>query len=228
MDSTKVANNSSLYINEDSPYQKRRDLFDSNFEKTEQDKWIEKAQFSFDQGELNEEKGHIEHALEYYSNAAELFLKAFKEYENDSEEKAFARQEFMKAISKAEQLKSPQQKKLQLPTTRTRSSSSASSIDQHSECSHRRSSSIQATDDIMTQKLSTAEIEVLKHTSSVNNNTFLPWMDDADLKEQFSYPQKFIDPEGSLALSQKQQEKFGGWKRPIQALFKILSRIVPL
>lgn len=47
MDSTKVTNNSSLYINEDSPYQKRRDLFDSNFEKTEQDKWIEKAQVTF-------------------------------------------------------------------------------------------------------------------------------------------------------------------------------------
>ncbi|CAO3701156.1 unnamed protein product [Rhizopus stolonifer] len=215
MKNTKTTNNSSLYINEDSPYQKRRDLFDSDFERTEQDEWMEKAQFSFDQGELNEEKGNIEHALDYYSDAAELFLKAFKEYEDDSEEKLFARQEFMKAIGKAEVLKSPSKTLLQIPPkTRVRSSSSVSSVDQYMNHTHKRSSSIQATDDILTQKLSAPEIEVLKHTSSVNNNTFLPWIDETDLKEQFSYSRKFLDPEGSLALSQKQQEKFGGWKRP--------------
>lgn len=47
MKNTKTTNNSSLYINEDSPYQKRRDLFDSDFERTEQDEWMEKAQVFF-------------------------------------------------------------------------------------------------------------------------------------------------------------------------------------
>ncbi|ORE22938.1 cysteine proteinase [Rhizopus microsporus] len=211
--------NTSIYINENSPYQSRRDLFETDIERSIQDEWMEKAKFSFDQAELNEEKGNTEHALDYYSDAAELYLKAFKEYPNDTEEKLYARQEFMKAIDKAEQLKAQQQKATQFLSPRTRSSSSVSStMDQLSNGSRRRSSSTsiqqQPTDDVMTQKLSASEIEVLKHTSSVNNNTFLPWIDETDLKEQFSYPTKFLDPMGSLALSEKQQEKFGGWKRP--------------
>ncbi|ORE08732.1 cysteine proteinase [Rhizopus microsporus var. microsporus] len=211
--------NTSIYINENSPYQSRRDLFETEIERSIQDEWIEKAKFSFDQAELNEEKGNTEHALDYYSDAAELYLKAFKEYPNDTEEKLYARQEFMKAIDKAEQLKAQQQKATQFLSPRTRSSSSVSStMDQLSNGSRRRSSSTsiqqQPTDDVMTQKLSASEIEVLKHTSSVNNNTFLPWIDETDLKEQFSYPTKFLDPMGSLALSEKQQEKFGGWRRP--------------
>ncbi|KAI9253001.1 hypothetical protein BY458DRAFT_522456 [Sporodiniella umbellata] len=210
---TKKENNSSLYINEDSPYQKCHDLFDYDVERTEEDIWTEKAQFSFDQGELNEEKGNTEHALNYFSESAELYLKVFKSCEDNSKEKLDAREKFMKSISKAEALKSLS-RSLQISSSRTRSSSNVSLSDQCSQNASRRSSSAQATDDILTQKLSAPEIEVLKHTSSVNNNTFLPWMDEADLKEQFSYSRKFLDPEGSLALSQKQQEKFGGWKRP--------------
>jgi calpain-7 len=44
----------------------------------------------------------------------------------------------------------------------------------------------------MTQKLSSTEIEVLKHTSNVNDKMFLPWIDETDLKEQFSYQRKFL------------------------------------
>lgn len=161
----------------------------------------------------------MEHALEYYSDAAELYLKAFKGYENDSNDKLEARDNFTRALDKAELLKKPS---LLLPlSSRTRSSSSAS--DHHRpilSSLHNRSSSISSishcpTDDILTQKLSASEIEVLKHTSNVNDKTFLPWIDETDLKEQFSYPtSKYLDPEGSLRLSDKQLEKFGGWKRP--------------
>ncbi|KAI8339399.1 hypothetical protein BC941DRAFT_420385 [Chlamydoabsidia padenii] len=70
------------------------------------------------------------------------------------------------------------------------------------------------TDDISTQRLSATEIEVLKITSNVNNRLFLPWMDEADLKECFSYPDTFLDADGSLQLSDKQLSKFGAWKRP--------------
>ncbi|SAM04652.1 hypothetical protein [Absidia glauca] len=70
------------------------------------------------------------------------------------------------------------------------------------------------TDDISTQRLSTTEIEVLKITSNVNNRLFLPWMDESDLKECFSYPDTFLDMDGSLQLSEKQLSKFGAWKRP--------------
>lgn len=158
--------------------------------------------------------------MEYYSDAAELYLKAFKGYENDTNEKLQARDNFTRALDKAEMLKKPS---LLLPLSpRTRSSSNASDFHRPSLASlHNRSSSVSSinphcpTDDILTQKLSTAEIEVLKHTSNVNDKTFLPWIDETDLKEQFSYPtSKYLDPEGSLRLSDKQLEKFGGWKRP--------------
>lgn len=172
----------------------------------------------------------MDHALDYYSDAAELYLKAFKGYHNDTPEKIAARENFTKALDKAELLKkktttllSP---KIQYQQ-RTRSSSNASDSNHrpNSSLNHHRSSSVSSllsiepqcpTDDILTQKLSSAEIEVLKHTSNVNEKTFLPWMDEADLKEQFSYPAttKYLDPEGSLRLSEKQIEKFGGWKRP--------------
>ncbi|KAG2237583.1 hypothetical protein INT48_004485 [Thamnidium elegans] len=221
MDGTKQT--SFLYINENSPYQQRRDSCDSDIVRTEQDDYNDKAKFCYDQGELNESKGNTDHALEYYSEAAELYLKAFKMYENDSPEKLAARENFTRALDRAESLKktayllSPIQ-------PRTRSASNASDLRPSLSSLHQRSSSVSSmisvesqcpTDDILTQKLSSTEIEVLKHTSSVNNKTFLPWMDEADLKEQFSYPNsKYLDPEGSLRLSDKQLEKFGGWKRP--------------
>jgi calpain-7 len=108
------------------------------------------------------------------------------------------------------------------PPLRTRSSSVASDRPSLLKMHHRSSSvssllSIEPqypTDDILTQKLSAAEIEVLKCTSSVNEKMFLPWIDETDLKEQFSYETKYLDPEGSLRLSEKQIEKFGGWRRP--------------
>ncbi|KAI9354702.1 hypothetical protein BD770DRAFT_324684 [Pilaira anomala] len=219
----------SLYINENSPHQQRRDSCDSDIFRTEQDEYNDKAKFCFDQGELNETKGNTEHALDYFSEAAELYLKAFKGYDNDSPEKLTARDHFTTALDRAESLKktthllSPNTNTA-ITTSRTRSASNAS-VDFRPSHLHQRSSSISSTisiephcptDDILTQKLSSVEIEVLKHTSNVNNKTFLPWIDETDLKEQFSYKDlsKYLDPEGSLRLSEKQLEKFGGWKRP--------------
>ncbi|KAF1798666.1 hypothetical protein V8B55DRAFT_1523513 [Mucor lusitanicus] len=222
---TTRATSTSLYINENSPYQQRRDSTDSEIFRTEEDDFNDRAKFSFDQGELNESQGNTDHALEYYSDAAELFLKAFKLYENDSEQKLKARENFTKALDRAETLK----KSINMlsvgkpsPPLRTRSSSSASERPTLYSM-HNRSSSISSvlsiephcpTDDILTQKLSSSEIEVLKCTSNVNDKMFLPWIDETDLKEQFSYAKKYLDPEGSLRLSEKQMEKFGGWKRP--------------
>ena len=178
---------------------------------------------------MNESKGNTEHALQYFSESAEFYLKAFKGYENDSPEKQLARDNFTKALDKAESLKKTTALLSPNPSyqQRMRSSSNASDIYRPSiaTLSHHRSSSVSSassiephcpTDDILTQRLSTEEIEVLKHTSNVNDKTFLPWIDETDLKEHFSFPDttKYIDPEGSLRLSDKQREKFGAWKSP--------------
>jgi len=66
-------------------------------------------------------------------------------------------------------------------------------------------------------KLTPHEIEVLKQSSVINGRTFLPWL-DVDLSERFSYPEMFTDPDGLLALSAKQIQKLGGWKRPSQLM----------
>lgn len=57
------------------------------------------------------------------------------------------------------------------------------------------------------------EKQVLLHTSKVNKNEFVPFM-DIDLSERFQYAIPFTDKDGFLALSPKQIKEFGGWVRP--------------
>ncbi|KAG0164986.1 calpain 7, partial [Apophysomyces sp. BC1015] len=218
---------------------------DDDFEKTEVDMYWEKAQFAIDQGELSEEKGYSDQALDYYSHAAEFFLKAFKELENGSSRKIFARDMFTRALDKAEDVKASQKnynsttllvvqnerpssaprsptlsiadenRRPSLARYRASSVSSTRSLPKSmSSLSLESSGRIDTGNDILTQRLSVAEIEVLKTTSNVNNKVFLPWMDESDLKENFSFNTKFVDPDGSLRLSDKQLTKLGGWKRP--------------
>lgn len=42
------------------------------------------------------------------------------------------------------------------------------------------------------KKLSSAEIEILKLTSNVNGKLFLPWVDESDLREKFTYEEGFV------------------------------------
>ncbi|CAH2258604.1 jg12388 [Pararge aegeria aegeria] len=63
------------------------------------------------------------------------------------------------------------------------------------------------------QDYSEEEKEVLRLTSNINNNCFLPFM-DIDLKENFHYPLPFEDRASELKLSSKQQREFDRWVRP--------------
>ncbi|CAG4940491.1 unnamed protein product [Parnassius apollo] len=57
------------------------------------------------------------------------------------------------------------------------------------------------------------EKEVLRQTSHINNNCFLPFM-DVDLSEKFQYAIPFEDRASELKLSSKQQKEFDCWIRP--------------
>ncbi|XP_069359715.1 calpain-7-like isoform X2 [Maniola hyperantus] len=57
------------------------------------------------------------------------------------------------------------------------------------------------------------EKEVLRMTSNINNNCFLPFM-DIDLSEKFQYALPFEDRASELKLSSKQAKEFDGWVRP--------------
>ncbi|XP_073955964.1 calpain-7-like [Choristoneura fumiferana] len=57
------------------------------------------------------------------------------------------------------------------------------------------------------------EKEVLRMTSNINNNCFLPFM-DIDLSEKFQYAIPFEDRASELKLSSKQASEFDRWVRP--------------
>lgn len=57
------------------------------------------------------------------------------------------------------------------------------------------------------------EKQALFHTSRINNNEFVPFM-DIDLGEKFHYAIPFSDKDGLLALSPKQRREFARWVRP--------------
>ncbi|KAI4456316.1 calpain-7 [Holotrichia oblita] len=57
------------------------------------------------------------------------------------------------------------------------------------------------------------EKQVLFHTSKINNNEFVPFM-NIDLSEKFQFAIPFSDRDGHLALSPKQQRDFHKWVRP--------------
>ncbi|CAG9786534.1 unnamed protein product [Diatraea saccharalis] len=57
------------------------------------------------------------------------------------------------------------------------------------------------------------EKEVLRRTSNINNNCFLPFM-DVDLSEKFQYALPFEDRASELKLSSKQEQEFECWIRP--------------
>ncbi|XP_022129624.2 calpain-7 [Pieris rapae] len=57
------------------------------------------------------------------------------------------------------------------------------------------------------------EKEVLRQTSNINNNCFLPFM-DVDLSEKFQYAIPFEDRASELRLSSKQAKEFDNWVRP--------------
>ncbi|KAI8366637.1 uncharacterized protein BYT42DRAFT_504904 [Radiomyces spectabilis] len=210
------------------------DVGETPLERSSLDILLEKAQFARNMGELNEEKNYIDHAVEYYSEAAECFLRAFKELDQDDPEKSDIREKFTWVVDKAEELKAAQKSSTRLSPTRARASSVSSAK------LRSRSPSIGSIDtthsitspatehSITSHRLSSTEIDVLKHTSNVNERIFLPWMDETDLKEKFSFTQNFIDPDGTLRLSDKQMANFGGWKRPAEfmrnpQLIKLIS-----
>ncbi|XP_028163576.1 calpain-7-like isoform X7 [Ostrinia furnacalis] len=57
------------------------------------------------------------------------------------------------------------------------------------------------------------EKDVLRTTSNINNNWFLPFM-DVDLSEKFQYAIPFEEKASELKLSSKQQKEFDCWIRP--------------
>lgn len=63
------------------------------------------------------------------------------------------------------------------------------------------------------QRLGDDEKEVLARSSRVAGKTFYPYLNDGQ-RERFHYDAPWEDPDGLLALSDKQRQHFGRWARP--------------
>lgn len=160
---------------------------------------LQKGKFSMIQGQVNEKKGHVEEALEYFMDSADWYKKAYEDLAHDPQRRAFAKNMCLNAVDKAEELKAmTMHQKTQLLSVRnektrpalgrhrassTSSTRSAVSVESSScvngktaTCDSPQSSS--STGDLLAQRLSSAELQVLKYSSNVNNNIFLPWIDD--------------------------------------------------
>eukprot|EP01137_Pigoraptor_chileana_P028743 Opistho-2@13005 len=73
-------------------------------------------------------------------------------------------------------------------------------------------------------RLTPAEIEVLRTTSSINARQFVPWL-QADVKEKYAYGEPFCDPDGLLKLAPKQEAQFKMWARPSEFCVRTPSMI---
>ncbi|KAI9016376.1 hypothetical protein CLU79DRAFT_763565 [Phycomyces nitens] len=202
------------------------DESDSDEEWEEISHVVEKAQFALNQGQVNEEKNYNDTALEYFSEAAECYLLVYKDLPVDHPKRSFIRQMFTTSLDRAEIVKAVQKTCL-IKLEKQKRASSLSVPCEDNRVGRLRSRSVSSSlsipvdnvedgHDILSHRLSSAEIEVLKYTSNVNGKIFLPWIDSSDLKEKFSFDTKFLDPDGTLRLSDKQLAIFGGWKRPKQ------------
>ncbi|CAO3666907.1 unnamed protein product [Umbelopsis vinacea] len=193
-------------------------------------------QFTLDQAILNEEKDLIDHSLELYRDAASSFLKVYRRLSKEDERCHESHELCMYSLNKVEELKksspvngtptslsqnhlSPKDEYLSAPSISSATSSlNAMSLNNHAISSL---SVLKCKEDENSmKKLSSAEIEILKLTSNVNGKLFLPWVDESDLREKFTYEEGFVDPDGSLPLSAIQKAKFGGWKRPSEIMRK--------
>lgn len=66
--------------------------------------------------------------------------------------------------------------------------------------------------------LTAYELDVLVRSSLLTSGVFLPWSDEKAKMYDFSPPQKFVDPDGPLELSEIQKAKFSRWARPDEVM----------
>lgn len=167
-----------------------------------------------------DETGKINAAITAYMEAAETYLAALQAAEKlVSQEQtriesvsSFLRRRLTQTLDRVEQLK--------------RKNTFESSDIPHKELSNDRSRCSDNFSTVSKQShLTPAEIAILKKSSLIASGLFLPWSDtDATQlsKETLSVikdpsliqPKMFTDPDGYLALSPKQKDRFYKWARP--------------
>lgn len=159
------------------------------------DNLLNQAQSIQNQAQSQYEQKNYAEALDLYTKAAEIFLNAKKETKNGSLQQQLTTQ-VKHSLERAEELKG-----LPMPTKKTLLTVRSANYGKNPS----------------SYKLTQKEKDILKHTSNINGRIYLPW-DETDLKKEFEDDSPFLDPDGTLSLSDKQRENFGGWKRPSEIM----------
>lgn len=162
---------------------------------------LEQCYFLFQQGLDADEAGLKDTAVQLYSQAVELALKQSQE---DPEIRNKTMTLAVKALERAEELKG-------ITSSQTAIVASKATVSNATPMLHRGTSAHLKVSGKMTY--SDEEKKVLLHTSFINKNEFVPFM-DIDLAERFQYAIPFSDKDGYLPLSPKQKKEFRSWVRP--------------
>lgn len=150
--------------------------------------------------DLDEAKDKIG-AIDAYMEAAEIYLEALQECEiNVGQSTKFRtmaislKKRLEQTLDRVEQLKRPP--KIEPVLTRVLPSKK------------KKESSTKGS-------LTAEEIEILKQSSLIASNVFLPWSDaEANQLSSSKQTTRFTDPDGMLALSTQQKARFYRWARP--------------
>ncbi|KAL5247610.1 hypothetical protein ACHWQZ_G019477 [Mnemiopsis leidyi] len=197
--------------------------------KTEDGALMRNIEFLMEQAILEDEAGHTATALERYKDTAQLCLRSRSNVSMQSTiQKLSLRAD--QSLRRAEELTRVIQQETELKDKNTLSSdtgyvgSSSESESAPPTISRREevprseeppdttpgSNSVEPTS--VVRKLKPEEVDLLKKSSYINKQLFLPWM-DSDRFDKFYYMDKFTDKNGNLGLADKQKKHFGGWKR---------------
>ncbi|KAI7823236.1 hypothetical protein BC939DRAFT_503395 [Gamsiella multidivaricata] len=155
----------------------------------EYERLAQEAQFALEQAVAEHEKQHEQGALEFYTDSADLFLQAWKSAPEGSVKETL-KQRLSNVMNRAEDLKGVPVNSIPLLKVKSRSTPVISGP----------------------SNLTPQELHVLRTTMVINNKKYHPWSDE-DVKDLLREKGPFTDPDGMLALSNKQIAKFGSWKR---------------
>lgn len=168
---------------------------------------LERCHFLLIQGLEADESGEKETAVRLYTQAIELAIQHKSEDPNMNEKlKYVARQ----ALDRAELLKGIYS--VDKPEAIIRPSIATTSQTIRPQLHRGSSAHLKVSGTQGTETYSLEEKKVLLHTSRINKNEFVPFM-DIDLSERFKYAIPFTDKDGLLDLSPKQLREFNRWVR---------------
>lgn len=187
---------------------------------------VERAAFIVQQAFQEDEQNNTDEAVELYMEAVELCIKIRQQTEDPNLQERVTKLA-KQALNRAESLKGC----VQQPTLHTPSNETPRSVVKDTnqrvipplgygafkdETETKAAGSSKSPQNLSVSSpggYTKEEINVLRHSSFINNREYVPFM-SVDRLERFAFPVPISDKHGKLKLSPKQKERFSKWARP--------------